>query len=312
MNPTFIYFIAMGLICLVFFVWGCLLCCAGVSALKNPPTLIMWMQLKQDFAQKILNPLITNLVTLIGSIGIAIFTFFQQTSLLEKYEQIAANLICEVRGSGTSKELSIAIKTLSQLPGKYQKTLTAYDKFLSEYESFTVDQIQSLLPKDKNTYDFRLNGLVLDLSAQRLSLTNINLENKKKMFNSAKDNDMPGNPDGSKVAFYKAALESNHAGTFLSLGFIETNQMTKLSYLTHAKEKYQELKAKSGDRPGHYANLLAVYSCLGEFKEAIVLLSSLKNESKLVPADKQKLYSAIIDSKQMPELEALIEYVQRT
>jgi len=301
-------------------VWALILFGAWVGSLNDPPRLLKPFGLRKEYADRVMNALVHEVVVLVAAIAILAGSFFNSVSTREKTEEVIADLLSTVSGESTPLDVVNALRTLSALPTELQRTAQAYVAYLDEVSASgrsppNTQNIEASLPKTRGAFDLRLLGLANDFGAEHAPEP-ADPAAKRKMFEMAQSyyqRALEALPSSGKrmgeaamVRFSQRTL-STLAGVDLSLGDLADDETERKKLLESAVGKYQKL----GGAPLWQVpvNLAGTYSLLGKYdplnyRRAIEALASIHTRA-LSRAERELAFNSALDLDRMHEFNAL-------
>lgn len=311
---------AIAILSIVSGVWALMLIGAWAANLQSPGYL-KYIALNKVHANKIMGVLGKELLLVIAAVGLLFVSTIKSISISQNVETVALTILSKVRTVPISKDLVGSLELLSQLPSHYRSTLLAYATYLRQPDKPDKQVIESILPKanDTTVYDLRLLGMVNDALAEVMPEP-VDLTQKKnylleahKLYTQAlvllKDNP-PENITPELRADLIQTIEADIVGVEFGRAMMGSNEEVRKAVLGKVKEKYIRLRNEWGKSPGVSLNLMAVLSLLGEYEEAISVLSSISGDTRLSESDKNFVLVYANNLERMHELRPLAKHVK--
>jgi hypothetical protein len=295
-----------GTACLV---WAVMLIGAWAGSLDDPGRLRR-IALKPEYSSKIMRVMVRELVGIAAACAVLIVTTLRMQSQERAMDSAVTTLLCQVLGEGTPSELRGAIRVLARVPTHYEKTLKAYDAFLStpDLAPPDVNKVEDLLGEESDPYALRLRGLAHEMVAVRgeppARIKKDECTAALGYFRRVDEwkGPLPGDPERGVAAAFRATVKGSIAT--VSIGLAEaagpdTPEGERL--LGEAVEQLEKLRASSSSGPIH-VNLLCALSLQGDYPRATQVLEGIAHDSRFPPSEKQELQRVIEDLKLNPEL----------
>ena len=311
-------------------VWAAILIGSVSGSLAHQGRLARILALKPAHADEIMKAATKPLAPILAALGILVIAVVQTLSVEDAYERQVSNLLSQVRGDDTPQAIVQSIETLAEIPGSLRRTLQAYNVFLKDPRNPDVHLIERTLGnnEEQSVLNLRLLGLgkhkvsVRLRSLQQFEPSERMLDEAAAAYMKAKTlaekDDFSGDPDNQSKTLLVCML--NHSLATISLSRAHSDIAKHGTLTPNARKRLEEaikgfslLVASPGTIPHSYVNLMATYSVLEKYDDALKILASVRKSSLREP-DRQLLKRWVSDytAQDLDELAPLANYVKRT
>lgn len=312
---------AIAILLIVSGVWGLMLIGAWAANLQAPGHL-KHIALNKDLADKVMGTLRRELLLVIAAVGLLFVSTIKSISISADVETVALSILSKVRTVPISKDLVGSLEILSQLPSDYKPTLEAYVIYLNKPDNPNKQLIETQLPQesDRTVYDLRLLGMVNDALAEQMPVP-VSLKQKEKYLSEAHKfytqalellkGDAAEKIRPELLADLIQTMNADIVGVEMGMAELILDEKARKGALDKVKEKYIKLRNEWGKSPGVHLNLMAVLSLLGDYDEAISVLSSIRQDTRLSQSDKNFVLVYANNLERMHEFRPLVEHVKK-